>query len=115
MTRAACDDVVPIISEILVAHRFDPLLTVTSVSPRALCCVASICFDRSDEAERERAGECYDELFERLAARGYLPYRAGTQTMSKLAGLHPDTAGAIARIKDAFDPNRILAPGRYEF
>jgi 4-cresol dehydrogenase (hydroxylating) len=115
MTRAACDEVVPLISEILLAHRFDPLLTVTSVSPRALCNVASICFDRSDEAERQRAGECYDELFERLAARGYLPYRAGTQTMSKLAGLHPDTAGAIARIKDALDPNRILAPGRYEF
>jgi hypothetical protein len=35
--------------------------------------------------------------------------------MAKLAGLHPDTARVIARMKDALDPNRILAPGRYEF
>jgi 4-cresol dehydrogenase (hydroxylating) len=114
-TRTACDEAVPLISEILTRHGFEPLLTLTSVNARALCCVASICFDRSADAERRRAGVCYDELFASLAARGYLPYRAGLQTMAKLAALRPETASTLAQIKSALDPHQILSPGRYEF
>ncbi len=114
-TRAACDEVLPLVTRILTEHQFEPLLTLTTVNARALCCVVSICYDRDDEAERHRAAACYDELFTALATRGYLPYRGGLQTMSKLADLQPDSAATMARIKAALDPQRILSPGRYEF
>ncbi len=115
MTRAACDEVLPIIADVLKQYNFEPLITVTAISPRALCCVASICYDRSDVTECSQASACYEQLFQSLAGRGYFPYRAGTHAMKMLAQLNPSTAGTFLKIKQALDPQHILSPGRYEF
>jgi hypothetical protein len=66
------------VSDILREFRFDPLLTLSSVNPRALCCVASLNFDRTNAEERARAAVCHQKLLDSLAARGYFPYRLPT-------------------------------------
>ena len=45
--------------------------------------------------------------------RGYIPYRCGIQSMSKL-GERSETFWNVSRkIKEALDPGNIIAPGRY--
>jgi 4-cresol dehydrogenase (hydroxylating) len=75
MTRSACDEVLSVISTILERRAFEPLVTLSSINPRALCCVASLCFNRADAEECARAGVCHAELSSTLAAAGYFPYR----------------------------------------
>jgi len=48
-----------------------------------------------------------------MTEHGYYSYRLGIQAMSELSG--DDVSGGLLRtLKNALDPNSILAPGRYE-
>lgn len=75
MTRPACDEVLAIVTAALTRHQFEPLITMSSINARALCCVASLCFDRTSPDEAARAALCHQELLQELAASGYYPYR----------------------------------------
>ena len=44
---------------------------------------------------------------------GYIPYRSGIQSMARLGQGSDDFWKTIARLKDHFDPQGVLAPGRY--
>lgn len=99
-----------IASRVMLAHGFEPMLSLTLVSERAVTCVASICYDRDVDGEDARAMHCHQELVEAFAASGYHPYRLGIQAPER----EPDTYDAVvARLKHALDPDGILAPGRY--
>src|SRR5580704_4522629 len=65
-------------------HGFEPMLTITTITERALICVSSITYDREQPGEDERALSCYETLREALAAKGYVPYRLGIQSMETL-------------------------------
>jgi 4-cresol dehydrogenase (hydroxylating) len=98
---------------ILLKHGFEPMLSVTLITDRALICVISLTYDREIAGEDDRARACYEELQAELEQAGYPPYRLGIQSM-KLA----DGAGAYSRlletIRNSVDPGGILAPGRYK-
>jgi 4-cresol dehydrogenase (hydroxylating) len=98
--------------EILLRHGFEPQLSLTLLTERALTCVVSISYDRDVDGEDARATACYRELRDTLDARGYYSYRLGIQ-----AGTHPPRGGAydavLTALKQALDPRGILAPGRY--
>ena len=56
---------------------------------------------------------CYKHLLGVLTEHGYYSYRLGIQAMSDLRG--DEGSGDLLRlIKNAVDPNGILAPGRYQ-
>ncbi len=99
-------------SRIMLNYGFEPLLSLTLITERALICVISITFDRDQPGEDERALSCYEQLRQELTEKGYIPYRLGIQSM---VGLR--TGGAYERfvegIKHLADPAGILAPGRY--
>ena len=97
----------------LLQFGFEPILSLTLLTERALGCVISISYDRDKAGEDERARSCHDVLLKGLMARGYYPYRLGAQSMWLMD--QPNSYNRfIAQIRDAIDPNRILAPGRYE-
>ncbi len=100
-------------SRILLRHGFEPQLSITLITERALICVISISYDRDVPGEDAHAQECFDELKAELARAGYPPYRLGVQNMDQMMA-----EGAYAQIlrslKQAVDPAGILAPGRYE-
>lgn len=99
-------------SETLLRHGFEPMISLTIVTERALTCVVSISYDRDLDGEDERAMQCYQELLSGLSARGYHSYRLGIQSNAAMA--HPDSYGAtLTSLKRTLDPNGILAPGRY--
>jgi 4-cresol dehydrogenase (hydroxylating) flavoprotein subunit len=78
-----------------------------------LCVVA---FDRSDEQERERVRELLPRLIASAAAAGYPPYRSHLDHMDLAAAQYGFGGHAalrlMERLKDALDPDGILAPGK---
>jgi 4-cresol dehydrogenase (hydroxylating) len=99
-------------SETLLRHGFEPMLSITLITDRALICVISITYDREAPGEDDRAMACYADLQEQLSAKGYTPYRLGIQSMGEMKA-EGAYASLLADIKRAADPKGILAPGRY--
>ena len=73
----------------------------------------SVSYDRSVPGEDDHARHCFDRLVRRLTGDGYSFYRLGVQFMTEMQreGRYPEL---LDTLKAALDPNRILAPGRYE-
>ena len=105
--------VASIARRILLEYGFEPSISMTLITERAVACVISICYDRREPGQDDQAMACYRRLQRELTERGYYSYRLGIQAMSEMNG--PDGYGALVRaIKDAIDPNGVLAPGRYQ-
>lgn len=98
--------------ETLLRHGFEPLLSLTTVTERAITCVVSISYDRGVPGEDDRAMACYRELLQRLTAEGYHSYRLGIQATDQMR-VDDTYRELLARMKRTLDPNGILSPGRY--
>ena len=101
-----------LVSETMLAHAFEPVISLTMLTERALSCIVSLTYDRDAAGEDERAMACYRELLSRAASQGYYSYRLGIGGMfaSESGGAYGETLRAI---KQTLDPRDILAPGRY--
>ncbi len=60
-------------------HRFEPLVTLSAVTTRALVGVISVCYDPDEPGQTEAAAHCYEALYEALTSAGFYPYRTRTQ------------------------------------
>jgi 4-cresol dehydrogenase (hydroxylating) flavoprotein subunit len=99
-------------SEFMLQRGFEPQISLTMISERALACVISIAFDREVPGEDDKAMGCYHDLLRRLRDSGYYPYRLGIASME--AGEQPGAYTELLRaLKQVIDPEGILAPGRY--
>jgi 4-cresol dehydrogenase (hydroxylating) len=113
-TREHVARVATIARPIFERHGFEYQVTLTSVNPRALCAVMTICYDKTNPAEVRRARECHDEVFDALMSAGYTPYRAGNLSMARVADRSEVFWDVVAALKAALDPAGIIAPGHYE-
>ncbi|HYI97229.1 MAG TPA: hypothetical protein VEX68_27060, partial [Bryobacteraceae bacterium] len=98
---------------ILLAHGFEPLISITLLTERTIGCVISITYDRDLPGEDERAMTCHQELLKELNEQGYVPYRLGVQSMDQMQGSNGYNQ-LLRALKAQMDPNGILSPGRYE-
>ena len=80
--------------------------------------VINLLFDRGIPAEVDKAHACAEALHAVIEEEGLSPYRARIDMMARLAA---DTRGAsqaywqhVAALKQVFDPDGIIAPGRYD-
>jgi len=97
---------------VLLAHGFEPAISVSMVSERSLAGVISITYDRQRPGEDERALRCHDELKEKLAQSGYYPYRLDINSMRAMNGQQA-YSDLLRKLKDSLDPGHVLAPERY--
>ena len=100
-------------TKVTLEHHFEPLISMTLLTERCLGCVIAIAFDREIPGEDQRALNCYYDLSKQLNQSGYYPYRLGIQSMDMLAEAEDSYQDLLVNIKNALDPNNILAPGRY--
>jgi 4-cresol dehydrogenase (hydroxylating) flavoprotein subunit len=112
-TGAHAMEVAQLATDVLLAHRFEPQMSISLSSERSAICVITISYDRDEAGEDERALECYRALSEQLLARGYPPYRLNVASMGSVSA-QDAYADVLRSLKDTLDPKGILAPGRYE-
>jgi 4-cresol dehydrogenase (hydroxylating) len=106
----------PVIAEIerrVLAHGLEPNIGLNPVSPRLLEVYVALMFDRDVAGEDERAMACHHALMQWLIDAGHLPYRLGVQSFGMLPRPADDSAAVMQRLKQAFDPHDVVAPGRY--
>ena len=113
-TGEAALELVGLIEPIFNRHGFDAFLTLSTITDRCLGGVFTICYDREDAAETARAQACYEEAFDAAVDAGFPPYRAGVQSMARLARGSEVFWDVAADLKQALDPQGLIAPGRYE-
>jgi len=97
---------------VTLSHGFEPAISITMITERALACIISLGYDRDLASEDERAMACYHDLLRHLAAAGYYPYRLS------IGAMHAMTDGTeyqrvLETLRHALDPHSVLAPGRY--
>ncbi|HWB86064.1 MAG TPA: FAD-binding oxidoreductase [Bryobacteraceae bacterium] len=99
-------------TKLVLEKGFEPAISLTMITDRALACIISLAYDRSVPGEDERTALCQQDLLHELAQAGYYPYRLGISSMSAMNGDSSYT-NLLREIKQSVDPNGILAPGRY--
>ena len=99
--------------KILMEFEFEPLISLTMLTPRTVSCVLSITYDRDIPGDDDKALSCYEALEQACTREGFYPYRLGIHSMGRLPEAE-SYAELLSRVKAAIDPNGILAPGRYE-
>ncbi|WP_102797885.1 FAD-binding oxidoreductase [Bowmanella denitrificans] len=93
-------------------YGIEPLITFTNLRYDCVDSTVPIVFNLKDPDALQAAHACLDELVEIGLRKGYVPYRLNVEQQRKLL------AGQISeelsgKLKMAFDPNNVLAPGRY--
>ena len=66
---------------VTLSHGFEPAISITMITERALACIISLGYDREIPGEDERAMACYHDLLRQLAVAGYYPYRLSVGAM----------------------------------
>jgi 4-cresol dehydrogenase (hydroxylating) flavoprotein subunit len=102
-----------LVEKTCVKHGIEPLITLTSVSPRCFDSTVPILFDPRQPGASERALSCYDALFDRGCERGFVPYRVPIHAMGRIIRPQAVYWQTVEKIKRALDPLGILSPGRY--
>jgi 4-cresol dehydrogenase (hydroxylating) len=109
---AAASHLTSLVSERVLAHGFEPAISLTMISGRALACIISLAYDRDIPGEDTKALACYRELLGVLADHGYHSYRLAVGMM-QATGESVPYSRLLDGIKHAVDPRGILSPGRY--
>lgn len=101
------------VHEVTARHRMEPLITLTTAGETLCDSTVPLLFDRGNPDRAADAWACYDELLEAGHALGFFPYRVSTRTMARLAAAQPVSRAFHQRLKQAVDPDGLIAPGRY--
>jgi len=96
-------------------HGFD-YMSVFAIGWRELHHVVELVFDKTNAEETQRARKVFEILIREAADAGYGEYRTHLAFMDQVARTYSWNQGAAQRLnellKDALDPNGILAPGK---
>ncbi len=106
---------IALIEAMVLTAGFEPMIGITCPSGRAVKLFVMLAYDREVPGEDERAMTCHNNLLDCMTAKGYLPYRLGIHSMAHLSTAQRDYGEVLDKLKQTLDPNKILAPGRYEF
>ena len=78
--------------------------------------VTTLIFDSKDEEQKKRVRSAFSALIKNCAKQGYAEYRTHLNYMDEVADTYDFNNRAMLRfqeqLKDAIDPNGIIAPGK---
>ncbi len=94
-------------------HEFDFFAEVIVESARSVILLVGVFYDKQDAADAERALAWYHEAREAYVDHGYPPYRATSMSMATALDANLQAKAFVASLKQAVDPQNLIAPGRY--
>ncbi len=101
------------VHQVCARHKFEPLITLTSVSDRCFDSTVPLLFDRALEADIARVRRCYADLVEAGIRIGCVPYRSSIDAMHHFIRSDTPYWQIVEVLKDQHDPGGLMAPGRY--
>lgn len=112
MTTSSLDMFVRFIRETTPKYGIEPLITFTNLKHDCVDSTVPIVFDLHQPKQIKNAHDCLNELIQKGADYGFVPYRLDVKQQQNLDenNMFWQTTNLI---KDAFDPNRVLSPCRY--
>lgn len=93
---------------------FELAVTLTAVTSSLCQAVISVYYDTTNADEIERACATVKKLRKIYLQKDWVPYRRSVDEMPIRESIEKDALKFRKKIKQAFDPNNIIAPGRYE-
>jgi 4-cresol dehydrogenase (hydroxylating) len=93
-------------------YNIEPLITFTNLKHDCVDSTVPLVFNLHNQDEVNNAHACLNELIHEGAKLGFVPYRLDISQQQKLNPEHIFWE-TTDKIKTTLDPNRILAPGRY--
>ena len=107
-----CDKQMKLATDILNKYGFDYVAEFI-VGWRDMHHIIDLLYDRTQQEEMKRAYRCFDELLSTFTRNGWGTYRTNTAFMGKVAASYgPEMMKIHRALKQALDPNNILAPGK---
>ena len=95
-------------------RQLDPAISVIALNSYSLEVFARVYFDRSDQSAVSKAGTWASDLLSELQLQGIYPYRLDIENMAGyLQKIKNPYTRLQNQLKNLFDPNNTLAPGRY--
>ena len=89
-------------------------VSFTTLSERCAIGIVPIIYKKPDDHEKDKAHQCFHELWKKGEALGCPPYRINIAAMEELANPSKSVYfQTVQALKDALDPGHILSPGRY--
>lgn len=95
------------------AHRLEPLITLTSQGDRLFDSTVPLLFDLSNSSAASAASRTLEHLIAAGRDEGFYPYRLHVQSQAAHLARQTTSSDLIARLRQALDPQDLLAPGRY--
>ncbi len=106
------DKVVKLLSGLFVQHGYEFRVTLTAENPRTLILISNISYSR-DESSIKKAEDFCRLCAKELNSNGFYPYRSGSGMYDNLPVHSEPYFNLLKKLKSAFDPNNIFAPGKY--
>lgn len=106
-------DVIAGMEGIAEVHGHQLYMTLNIETTTSLVAVINLLFDRRDAEQSQRAHHCADALLSYIHSRGLSPYRARVDMMQKIISADDPFWQTVRKLKQVFDPDNIIAPGRY--
>lgn len=93
-------------------HGHKLYMTLNIETSTSMVAVINLLFDRSQPEETARAHRCADDMLACIRRHGLEPYRARADMMPDVVE-NNEYWRTIRQLKEVFDPDNIIAPGRY--
>jgi len=100
---------------VLTEHGFPPFVVARPMDGGHYYVLRFVaCFDKGDAEEVARVGACMAALADVVLDHDYVPYKASAGAAQRiLERADPGFVHLLTRVRDAFDPDRRMNPGRW--